>query len=120
MKKSILIAAMFMLFGVSMSYSQVFVGDVNINELGIKYVQLIAARASKFGGDIKAYYVDYGQEIKLKDVDKIKDADSKFIEFKSPMAALNYMYSKGWRYVNLFGTEIGNKLCQVYLLEKKE
>ncbi|MGR5231450.1 hypothetical protein [Vibrio rotiferianus] len=46
--------------------------------------------------------VDFGQQLKLgiKNKDLLRDANDKVISFNSPIDAVNYMNSKGWRLVS--------------------
>ncbi len=117
MKKAVLIIAIS--FFTHLSFSQVFVQDVNINELDIEYVQLVGVNTSMFGVKIKVY-VDYGQEAKLMKADAIKDATGKTIKFNSMIHALNFMNENGWKYTNYTETIVSSKLRYVYLLENKD
>lgn len=117
MKKIIVLIAI--AFFTQLSYSQVFVEDQNINELDIKYVQLIGVNTSMFGVKIKVF-VDYGQKAKFMKADGIKDADGKVMKFNSMMDALNFMNLNDWSFVNYTEANFNGKLRYVYLLEKNE
>jgi len=119
MKKTILLTTLFLFLLTGKAFSQVFVEDVNINELDIKYVQLLGVNTSIFGVKIKVY-VDYGQKVKLLKGSKIKDADGNVMKFNSMTDALNFMYKNGWEYVNYTEVYLNGKLRYVYLLQKKE
>lgn len=116
--KKIAIVALFM-FLTQYTFSQVFVEDVNINELDIEYVQLVGVNTSMFGVKIKVF-VDYGQEAKLMKADAIRDASGKTMKFNSMIHALNFMNENGWKYTNYTETIVSSKLRYVYLLENKE
>ncbi|MBD3635759.1 MAG: hypothetical protein HUJ25_00335 [Crocinitomicaceae bacterium] len=79
--------------------SQVMVNDVNINELDVKYIELVGQRA--FGwGKIKVT-IDYGQEMKLFKPPVIKSADGTNAKFNSMIGALNFMEANGWELVEV-------------------
>ncbi|MCF6306729.1 MAG: hypothetical protein L3J09_02115 [Flavobacteriaceae bacterium] len=107
------------MFITHLSYSQVFVQDVNINDLDIEYVQLVGVNTSMFGVKIKVF-VDYGQEAKLMKADAIKNATGKTMKFNSMIHALNFMNDNGWKYTNYTETIVSSKLRYVYLLENKD
>jgi len=115
--KKIVLVIMFAFFA-QFSFSQVFVGEQNINDLDIKYIQLVGINTSLFGVKMKVY-VDYGQKVKFLKADKIRDAKGKIMKFNTMTHALNFMYKNGWRYVNYTENVIASKLRYVYLLEKK-
>jgi len=116
MKKLLL----FILFGlfIQTSFSQVYVEDQNINELDIKYLQLVGL--NPFLSSKVKIYVDYGQPTKFMKSYKIKNAEGKPIKFNSIIDALNFMDKNGWEFVNYSQTAIGNKVATVFLLKKKE
>ena len=114
-----LVVVFTLLFLTQLTYSQVFVEDVNINDLDIEYVQLVGVNTSMFGVKIKVY-VDYGQEAKLMKADAIKDASGNTIKFHSMIHALNFMNENGWKYTNYTETIVSSKLRYVYLLENKD
>jgi len=116
MKKVLVILVM--CFVVQFSYSQVFVEDVNINELDIKYVQLVGVNTSMFGVKFKVF-VDYGQKAKMMKADGIKDSKGETLKFNTMIDALNFMHSNGWKYINYTEAVFSGKIRYVYLLEKK-
>ncbi|PHS63950.1 MAG: hypothetical protein COB12_08810 [Flavobacterium sp.] len=116
MKKIILLFSI--LFITQFSYSQVFVEDVDINELDIKYIQLIGVNTSMFGVKFKVF-VDYGQKAKMMKADGIKDSEGETKKFNTMIDALNFMHSNGWKYINYTEAEFSGKIRYVYLLEKK-
>ncbi len=112
MKKVLLVLAV--VFFSKVSHSQVFVGDVNINDLDVKYVQIIGYNTSLFGKKMEVV-VDYGQK-KLRE---IKDEKGKTIKFNSMTHALNFMSENGWKYLNYMEVVSGRKVKALYLLERK-
>jgi len=116
MKKLFLLCIV--VFVTQLSYSQVFVEEQNINDLDIKYVQLIGVNTSMFGVKIKVF-VDYGQKAKMMKADGIKDAKGETMKFNSMIDALNFMYKNGWKYINYTEAVFSGKIRYVYLLEKQ-
>ena len=115
MIKACLLSVVFSLTSL-FSYSQVFVGDVNINQdENIKIIEvLVAARLSAKSINI---FVDFGQKSNYRSGslnNKSKDqriTDPKTQEeklFVSSSALLNYMESNGWEHYNsLFVNDSG-------------
>lgn len=117
MKKLLLVLAVALFSKVS--YSQVFVEDVNINDLDIKYIQLVGYNTSMFGKKMEVM-VDYGQKAKFMKADGIKDSNGEKIKFNSMIHALNFMKSNGWEFVNYTEAQVGRKVRFLYLLKKKD
>ena len=84
----------------------VFVEEVNINKLGIKYCQIVGARKGIFSLKI-IVGVDYGQAIKLFQPQLIRGSDGKSVIFNSMIDALNFMERNGWEYVNNYAIADG-------------
>jgi hypothetical protein len=118
MKKIVLFSAI-LLSTITVSFGQVTVENVNINDLDIKYCQLIGYNKSLFGKNI-IVTVDYGQKFKPFKSQLIKGPDDKAIEFYSMIDALNFMEENGWEYVNNYAVSTGNSSVYHYLLKKKE
>jgi len=116
MKKLVVLIAVVLC--TQLSYSQVFVEDQNINELDIRYVQLVGVNTSMFGKKMKIY-VDYGQKAKFMIADGIKSTNGEKKRFNSMIDALNFMNKNGWKYVNYTEAIYGSKLRYIYLLEKE-
>jgi hypothetical protein len=116
MKKLLLVLTI--MFFTQLSFSQVFVEEQNINELDIKYIQLVGVNTSMFGVKIKVF-VDYGQKAKFMKADGIKNSKGETKKFNSMMDALNFMNKNGWKFVNYTETIVGSKLRYLYLLEKE-
>ena len=115
MIKACLLSVVFLLTSL-FSYSQVFVGNININQdENIKIIEvLVAARLSAKSINI---FVDFGQKSNYRSGslnNKSKDqriTDPKTQEeklFVSSSALLNYMESNGWEHYNsLFVNDSG-------------
>jgi len=114
--KKILIVFVLALFTQAMS-AQVFVEDQNLNDLDIKYVQLIGVNTSMFGVKIKIY-VDYGQPSKLLKSESIKNAEGKAMKFNSMIDALNFMHQNGWSYIDYSEANFNGKIRYTYLLQR--
>lgn len=100
--------------------SQVIVNDVDVNQMDVKYVELVGQRAFGFG-KVKVI-VDYGQEMKLFQSQKIKSADGTNAKFNSMVDALNFMDANGWELVQamVFPGRSADEQNEVrYLLQKR-
>jgi len=117
MKKLLLLFAIG-IFMTQLSFSQVYVEEQNINELDIKYIELVGVNTSMFGVKMKIY-VDYGAKVKFMKSAKIKGADGKIMKFNTMIHALNFMYDNGWEYVNYSTVVMGGKIRTIYILKKK-
>lgn len=111
-----LLLAVFCFLSFSFTSAQVFVNDVNINELNIDYVQLVG-QAKFLSLDI-IVSVDYGQERKLFKTQMIKDGSGRSYSFNSMVDALNFMAANGWEYVNSYPITTGDQLVYHYLLKR--
>jgi hypothetical protein len=108
MKRVILFMGLVFLFCIS-SFSQVFVKDIDINKLDIKYCKIVGQR--KLLGLKAKITVDFGQPRKNLWNAKIKDKDGKVMEF---------MEKNGWEYVDDFAITKGDKNVYYLLLRKKK
>lgn len=117
MKNIILTLAISMV--ATLSFGQVSVEGININELDIKYCQLVGYNKSLFGQNI-IVTIDYGQEFKLFKTQLIKNHEGKAVEFNSMVDALNFMENNGWVYTNNYAVSVGNSSVYHYLLRRKE
>lgn len=115
MKKTLFIAIIFL---TQLSFSQVHVGEQNINELDIKYIQLVGKNTALLDTKFKVF-VDYGQEGKYMKSGVIKNSKGEIQKFNSMMDALNYMNKNGWIYSNSNEVLVGRFTYSYYLLEKK-
>ena len=115
MKKMIAILAFgLMSFGAK---AQVVVDGTNINDLDIKYVELVG-QAKLLSLSIKVF-VDYGQEFSWKQ-QTIKNTEGKNASFNSMVDALNFMDQNGWEYVNNYLINNNGELTYKFLLKKKD
>lgn len=115
MKKAVLTIVFSLI--VQFSFSQVIVGETDVNKLDINYVQLIGVNTSIFGKKIKVY-IDYGQPAKFF-ADPIKNSEGKAMKFNSMVHALNFMRKNNWKYKNYTEAMFNGKIRYVYLLEKE-
>ena len=117
MRKLLIIAVLFMM-AAPMSFGQVTVEGVNINELDIDYCKLNGYNKSMFGMKI-IISVDYGQKFNMFKTQRIVGPEGKDMVFNSMIGALNFMERNGWEYVNNYTISSGDKLIYHYLLKKK-
>ena len=112
MKKAILITAI-VISGmlVQAQEKSVIVGDVNINELEIQYIELVGAQKA-LGKDL-SISIDFGQRHNIWKGTPIKDKNGEMIEFTSVVIAINYLVDNGWEYINSYSVTSGS-LQQVY------
>lgn len=117
MKKLFILTVFF--FVAQVSFSQVYVNEVNINEKAGTFIQLVGVNTSVFGTKYQIY-VDYGQKVKAFKGYKIKDAAGNVKKFNTMMDALNFMYDNGWDYVNYNSQMVSGKIRNVYLLKRRK
>ena len=113
MKKSIVL--LIVVFACYAGYSQIYVGDVNINKKqGITYVELV--------GITKAFktevYVDYGQA-KLK-AEEIRDKSGTISRPGNIISVLNLMTKNGWVFVSNYAYVNNSENVVRYLLKKEK
>jgi hypothetical protein len=119
MKKLFLLAS-FVVMGFAAN-AQVLVEETNINELDVKFVELIGRNKVGFG-KIKVI-VDYGQKISWLKSQAIRSADGTKAAFNSMIDALNFMDANGWDFVSNYvipaTTEGGNNEVRYILVKRK-
>ncbi len=94
-------------------FSQIYVGDVNINKKqSVDYVELVGV-TKNFNIDV---YVDYGQ-VKPK-VEEIRDKNGTIARSNNIISALNLMSKNGWVLVNNYGYGSKDENVIRYLLKK--
>jgi hypothetical protein len=98
--------------------AQVVVDGNNINDMDIKYCELVGQAKFLSLTKIKVY-VDYGQDFSWKQ-QTIKNAAGKNAAFNSMIEALNFMDTNGWEYVNNYLINNNGDLIYKFLLRKKE
>ena len=117
MKRVILFMGLVFMFCLPV-FSQVYVDDVNINELDITYCEIVAKK--KFLSEKVKIIVDYGQPRRELGSAKIKDKDGKVIAFMGVVGALNFMEKNGWEYMeSLLLTHDDNIVYHFWLKKKK-
>jgi hypothetical protein len=118
MKKLFLLAS-FAVMGIGAN-AQVIIEETNINELDVKFVELVGRNKVGFG-KIKII-VDYGQELKVFKSQAIRSADGTKAAFNSMTDGLNFMDANGWDFVSNYvipaSTESGSIEVR-YILRKR-
>jgi len=113
MKKSIVL--LIVVFACYTGYSQIYVGDVNINKKqGIKYIELVGI-TKNFQIQV---HVDYGQA-KPK-VEEIRDKNGTIARSANIISALNLMTKNGWEFVTSYGYGTNDENVVRYLLKKEK
>lgn len=116
MKKMMVIAGLSLLsFGAN---SQVVVDGTNINDLDIKYIEMVGQSKVLSLTKIKLF-IDYGQDFSWKQ-QTVETADGKNAGFNSVIDALNFLDANGWEYVNNYVIDNNGALTYKYLLRRKE
>ncbi|MFY0628582.1 MAG: SHOCT domain-containing protein [Reichenbachiella sp.] len=117
MKKLLLLPLLFTLHS---AFAQVFVEDVDINSLDLKYVQLIGYNKSIFGTAKYKVMIDYGQKPNRMKMEVIRDGSKgEPIIFDSMIGALNHMEQNGWVYKsNYYLSGLGG-YYYVFVMERK-
>lgn len=115
MKRMILVNGFVFLFCIPI-FAQVYVDDVDINELDIKYCEIVAQQ--KFLSEKVKITVDYGQSRNGLWKCKIKDKNGKVISFQCIIDALNFMYKNGWEYMGIKAIAHEERQVYHYLLKK--
>lgn len=96
--------------------SQVIVDEVNVNDLDIKYVELVGRNKIGFG-KIKII-VDYGQELKIFKSQAIRSADGTKAAFNSMIDGLNFMEANGWEFVSNYVVQSAEENTVRYILRR--
>ena len=113
MKK--IIVLLIVVFACSIGYSQIYVGEVNINKRhGINYVELVGI-TKNFK---MVVHVDYGQA-KPKE-EEIRDKSGTIARSANIISALNLMAKNGWEFVNSYGYGTNDENVVKYLMKKKD
>ncbi len=113
MKKFTLILVV--IFACLTSFSQIYVGDVNINKKqGISYVELVGV-TKNFNLQV---FVDYGQT-KPK-AEEIRDKSGTIARSANIISALNLMTKNGWVFVSSYGYGTNDENIVRYLLKKEK
>lgn len=64
--------------------------------------------------------IDYGQERKFGEDNRVRDENGNVQSFNSMIDALNYMGDQGWDFVQAYVISMGNQNVYHYLLKKKK
>lgn len=113
MKKYILLFSFTLL--IISGYSQIYVGDVNINKKqGVEFVELVGI-TKNFNITV---HVDYGQQNPKEE--EIRDKGGKIARSSNIISALNLMTENGWKFVNSYGYGTNSENTVVYLLMKEK
>ena len=113
MKKFVLVGILMMFAFVG--NTQVIVNEVNINEMDIKYVELIGK--SKLNPTKIKVIVDYGQPFSFKS-QAIRGAQGEKAAFNSMIDALNFMEANGWVFVSTYVIASSTEITTHYILKK--
>lgn len=115
--KKLVLAAMLVMFAFA-GKTQVIVDDININDLEIKYIELVGRNKIGFG-KIKII-VDYGQELKIFRSQAIRSADGTKAAFNSMIDGLNFLEANGWEFVSNYVVQSAEENEVRYILRKRE
>ena len=81
------------------THNALFVDNVNINNIDVKFCELVHLDVGFTGGN--AYiYIDYGQFIEKPQEVTIRNNRGRAVYFNSIVGALNFMEKNGWEYIN--------------------
>ena len=113
MKKLVLVGILMMFAFVG--NTQVVINDVNINEMDIKYVELVGR--SKLNPTKIKVIVDYGQPFSFKS-QAIRGVQGNKAAFNSMIDALNFMEANGWEFVSNYVIKTDTEITTRYILRK--
>jgi len=112
-------AALLSLFSFN-SHAQVFVENVDINELDIEYCQILGTIDYPFRRKLNVR-INYGQEVRGIRSHCITGSDTEPIEFNSLVEVLNFMSNRGWEIVQFSPLDQPSDCPdQNYLFKKKK
>jgi hypothetical protein len=114
MKKVMLVGVMMMMFAF-VGNTQVVVNEVNINELDIKYIELVG-KAKLNPTKIKVI-LDYGQPFSWKS-QAIRGVQGDKTAFNSMIDALNFLEANGWEFVSNYVVSSATEVTTRYILRK--
>lgn len=97
--------------------TQVIVNEVNINDLDIKYVELVGR--SKLNPTKIKVIVDYGQPFSFRS-QAIRGINGEKTAFNSMIDALNFMEANGWEFVSNYVIYSDTEVTTRYILRKKD
>lgn len=108
MKFKIVLVLVFMFVSL-LSYSQ-------NNQDTYMYCEIVGK--SKFLSSKIHVEIDYGQNKRWLTEHKLVDEKGKTISFNNMIDAMNYMGSKGWKFVHAYEVKDGEEVIQHWLLER--
>jgi hypothetical protein len=115
--KKLFLAAMLVMLAFT-GQSQVIVDEVNINDLDVKYIELVGRNKIGFG-KIKIV-VDFGQELKIFKSQAIRSADGTKAAFNSMIDGLNFMEANGWEFVSNYVVQSAEENEIRYILRRRD
>ncbi len=96
-------------------FSQIYVGDVNINKKqNVKFVELVGI-TKNFNLSV---YVDYGQPKPVEE--EIRDKNGTIARSNNIISVLNLMTKNGWEFVSSYGYGTNDENVVRYLLKKEK
>lgn len=96
-------------------FSQIYVGDVNINKKqSIQYVELVGI-TKNFKMEV---YIDYGQAKLIKE--EIRDKNGTISRPGNLISVLNLMTKNGWEFVSNYGYGSNDQNTIKYLFKKEK
>ena len=109
------IIVLFIVFASYTGYSQIFVGDININtRKNINYVELVGI-TKNFKTEV---YVDYGQAKLV--AEEIRDKKGTISRPGNVVSVLNLMTKNGWEFVSNYSYGSNGESVVRYLLKKNK
>jgi 3-dehydroquinate dehydratase len=111
MKK--LILSCLLVAAAGLAQAQVMVNGVNINDLGIHYVEIYGATG------LNSVRINFGQSNTKVWLNFDPLTDSEGEPFRNTIAALNYLHKNGWELV-LPASQWGDDEVYAYLLRRRE
>ena len=114
MKKLMLSGILFLTL-VCVSHAQVKVGEVDINQLGIQYIEIYAA--SGIGASVRINYGQNDSNLMFYFDPLIDPKDGK--PFRNTIAALNFLYQNGWELV-IPSIRSGDETAPSFLLQRRK
>lgn len=116
MKITFTILAIFV--SLSNSFSQVMVGDVNINDRKINVIEVLVE--GRFQSESVTVSVDYGQGGKNKNQQIINPTSSKEMKFNSSADLINYLENNSWKHYDTQIITKGSNVMFYYYFRKQE
>lgn len=96
------------------------VNNIPLREIQAEYVEMTVI--PKAFSSKKNILIDYGQVTGFSLAPKeaaLRDSDGKYIDFASPMEALNFIAKNGFELITAFSPPTENSTWRIYLLRNK-